>query len=124
MEVPGGDILPLPPGKGGVIDGEGHFHGGGGDLHTGQGFHRPGGTDGVPDGDVPDAGHGDDVPRLGLGHGGTGEALELVEAHGLGLAAHLLVVVVAHGNFLQERKARRRHCPVRRPDAAESGGRA
>ncbi len=68
-EVAGGDILPSRPAKGGVVDGEGHLHGGGRDLHEGQGLGVAGGADGVPDGDVPDAGHGDDVPGGGLGDG-------------------------------------------------------
>ena len=68
-DLAGSDELALPAAEGGVVDGEGHFHGGGGDLNEGQGLGGGGGADGIADGDVPDAAHGNDVAGGGLGDG-------------------------------------------------------
>ena len=100
-QLAGGDELALAAGIGGVVDGEGHLHGGGGDFHKGQRLHALRGADGVADGDVADAGHGDDVAGGGLGDGLLAQALELVHGHGLGLLGRGVgVVIVAHGDLL------------------------
>ena len=99
-ELAAGDELALTASKGGVVDGEGHLQGGGGDLHKLDGLHGGGGTDGVADGDVADTAHGDDLTGGGLGDGGTGQAVEGVQAHGLGLLGLVGVVVVAHHDLL------------------------
>ena len=99
-ELTAGDELALPPGKGGVVDGEGHLQGGGGDLDKLDGLHGGGGADGVADGDVADAAHGDDLAGGGLGDGNPGQTVEGVQAHRLGLLVLAGGVVVAHGNLL------------------------
>ena len=100
-DLAGSDELALPAAEGGVVDGEGHFHGGGGDLNEGQGLWGGGGADGVADGDVADAAHGDDAAGGGLRHRLPAQAVELVDAHGLGLlGGGLGSVVVADGDLL------------------------
>ncbi|CAN4040214.1 Histidinol phosphatase and related hydrolases of the PHP family, partial [Dysosmobacter welbionis] len=100
-QLAGGDELALLAGKGGVVDGEGHLQGGGADLHEGQRLHAVRDADGVADGDVGNAAHGDDVAGGGLGHRIPGKALELVDGGGSRLAEHSLrVVVVAHDDVL------------------------
>ena len=100
-QLAGGDELALTPGIGGVVDGEGHLHGGSGDLHEGQRLHTGGGADGITDGDIGDAGQGDDVAGGGLGDGLLAQSLELVHGDGLGLlGGGVGVVVVADGDLL------------------------
>ena len=84
-DLAGGDELALLAREGGVVDGEGHLDGGGGDLHELDGLHRVGRADGVADGDLADAAHGDDVAGGGLGHRHPAQAIKLIEGGGLGL---------------------------------------
>ena len=89
------------PGEGAVVDGEGHLHGRGADLHEGQRLGKAFGADRVADGDVADAAHGDDVAGGRLGDGDAAEPVELVQAHGLGAhGGRVGVVVVADLDLL------------------------
>ena len=100
-QLAAGDELALPSGKGTVVDGEGHFHRGGADLHEGQWLHAVGCADGVTDGDVADAAEGDDVAGGGLGDGHLAQTGELVHADGLGLlGGRIGIVIVAHRDLL------------------------
>ena len=100
-DLAGGDELALPAAEGGVVDGEGHLHGGGGNLYKGQGLGTGGGANGIPDGDVPDAAHGNNAAGGGLGDGLLAQAVKFVNADGLGLlGGGASVVVVAHRDFL------------------------
>ena len=99
-EVPGGDKLALLAGKGRVIDGEGHFNGGIGNLHEGQRLHAVRGTQGTADGDVRHAGQGDDFAGVGFGDGVLGQAVELIQGNHLAPLLDLGIVVVADGDFL------------------------
>ena len=84
-DLAGGDELPFPARKRTVVDGEGHLEGRSTDLHKGQRLGKAFRTDGVADGDLGDAAHGDDVAGAGFGHGNTVEAVELIERYRLGL---------------------------------------
>src|SRR5699024_4442461 len=100
-DVCSSDLFALPPGEGGVVDGEGHLDGGGGDLDELDGLHAVGGADGVADGHVADAAHGDNVAGGGLLDGDLGQAVELIEGGGLGLlGGGVRIVIVAHGDLL------------------------
>ena len=100
-DLAGGDVLALAAGEGRVVDGEGHLNGGGADLDELQRLHGVRGADGVADGDVADAGHGNDVAGGDGVHGDAVQTVELIDRGGLGLLAHLIrIVVVAHHNLL------------------------
>ena len=97
----GGNKFALPARIRGIIDREGHLQSGGGDLHKLHGLHRPGGADGVANGDVADAAHGNDLPGGRLGDRSLGQAVKLVKGHCLGLLGSLVGgVVVANGDLL------------------------
>ena len=99
-EVSRSDELALAAGKGGVVDGEGHFDGGLADLDEGQGLHRIGGADGAADGDIGNAGERHDLTGGGGLNGAAAQARVLVQGHYLGLLLHIGVVVVTDHNFL------------------------
>ena len=99
-EVPGGNELAFLAGKGGIVDGEGHFDGGIADLHKGQGFHSIGSAQGAADGDIRHAGQGHNFARLGLLDGVLTQAVELVQRHDLALGFDLRVMEVADGDLL------------------------
>ena len=64
-------------------------------------LHRVGGADGVADGDLADAAHGDDVAGGGLGHRHPAQAVKLIEGGGLGLLRRGVgLVEVAHRDLL------------------------
>ena len=100
-QLTGGDELALAPCVGGIVDGEGHLHGGCADLHEGQRLHAGRGADGIADGDIADTGHGDDVARLRLGDRHLAQTGKLVHTDGLGtLGGRVGIVVVAHRDLL------------------------
>src|SRR5699024_7623674 len=80
---------------------EGHLNGGGGDFDKLDGLHRVRGTDGIADGDLADAAHGNDVTGVGLGDRHLAQTVKLIQRGGLGLLGSLVgVVVVAHHDLL------------------------
>ena len=100
-QLAAGDELALAPGEGTVVDGEGHLHRGGADLHKGQRLHAVGRADGIADGDIADAAEGDDIARRRFGDGHLAQTGELVHTDRLGLLGRGVgVVVVAHGDLL------------------------
>ena len=90
----GSDKFAVPSGEGAIVDGEGHLHGGGGDLDKFQRLHALGRTDGITDGDFTDAGHGDNVARLYLLNRHPLQAVVLVNGGGLKLFTYRVRVVV------------------------------
>ena len=70
------------------------LHGGGADFDKLQGLHSLGGADGVADGDIADAGHGDDVAGSHLGDRHPVQAVKLIDGSGLGLLADLVQMCI------------------------------
>ena len=100
-DLAAGDEFALAAGKRAVVDGEGHLHRGRGDLDKLDRLDAARRADRVADGDVADAGHGDDAAGLRLRDGHALQALELIHGHGLGLLGRRIrLVVVAHGDLL------------------------
>ena len=99
-EVAGGDIFALTARERRVVDGEGHFDRRIGDLHEGQGIgllHR---ADGAADGDIGNAGEGDDLTGGSLLNGILAEAGELIQRDDLGLFLLRRVVIVGDQHLL------------------------
>ena len=99
-QVAGGDVFALAAREGAVVDGEGHFDRGIGDLHKGQRLHGQRIADRPADRDVGDAGEGDDLARAGLLDGAAAQTVKGVERHDLALLLDGLVVEVADGDLL------------------------
>ena len=83
--MPGGYEFTLSPGEGRVVDREGHLHSGGGNFHELNRLDGGRSADGIADGNVADAAHGNDVARGGLGGGHLGKPVKLIDGGGLGL---------------------------------------
>ena len=99
-EVPGGNILALPPGKGTVVDGEGHFNGGVGDFDKGQGLHCVRGADSPADGNIRHAGESHNFPGGGLLNGVFAQPIKLIQSYDFALLPDVRVVIVANGDLL------------------------
>ena len=99
-DVPGRYVFPLAAGKRAVVDGERHLHRRGGDLHEGQRLHRIRRADGIADGDVSDAGQGNDVSGRRFRYGHAGQSVELIQAYGLRLLVLPVPVIIAYYDLL------------------------
>ena len=92
--------MPSLPAKGESLTAEGHFNGGVGDLHKGQGLHHHGVAQCTADGDIRHAGQGHDLTGAGLLHGHLGQTVEGIQGNDLALGLVIRVVIVADGNLL------------------------
>ena len=99
-KVTGGNKLTLLTCEGGIVNREGHFHGGLTNLDELKGLNLCGGADGVTDRDILTTGEADDVADLCLGNGDTLQSVKLIDRYNLRGAGFAAVVIVADGYAL------------------------
>ena len=99
-QVAGGDVFALAAGERGIVDGEGHLDRRVGDLDERQRLDGLEIAERAADGDVGNAGEGDDLARRGLLDGAAAEAGELIQRDDLFLLLDGRIVVVADDDLL------------------------
>ena len=99
-EMAAGHVLAVLAGQRRIVDIKGHGDGGLGDLLEGDGHRILGGTQGIADMKIADAGNGYDGADPGFLDFYAGEAFELVELADLDPALHFGIMVVDDDHFL------------------------